>query len=100
MVLNVYGDALTILLVMLVLLAVIGVFVYISVRVRKGGGSMTTMVLGATDEFLSRDNKAAAETIVEINAGNKAEERNAEGKKPDPNDPSGFTVPREESEQS
>jgi hypothetical protein len=90
---DISGDAATILVVMLVMLAVIGVFIYISVRVRKGGGSMTTMVLGATDEFLSRDNKAAAETIVEINAGNKAEERNAEGKKNDTNDPSGFAIP-------
>jgi len=86
---DISGDAATILVVMLVMLAVIGVFIYISVRVRKGGGSMTTMVLGATDEFLSRDNKAAAE----INAGNKAEERNAEGKKNDTNDPSGFAIP-------
>jgi len=38
-------------------------------------GSMTTVVLGATDEFLTEDRKKAAETIVNENAGKKFEDQ-------------------------
>ena len=38
-----------------VLILVVAVFVRISLRLRRGGGSLTTTVLGATDEFLTRD---------------------------------------------
>ncbi len=40
-------------------------------RLRRGGGSLTTVVLGATEEFLTKDRKRAAETIVNENAGKK-----------------------------
>ncbi|MFC2088543.1 hypothetical protein ACFLSX_03000 [Calditrichota bacterium] len=44
-------------------------------HVRKGGGSMTTVILGATDEFYNRDKKKAVEMIVEQNAHKKLDEQ-------------------------
>ena len=51
------------------LAACIGVFVWASRRVRKGGGGATVGVLGATHEMLSSDQRRAAETIIRRNAG-------------------------------
>jgi hypothetical protein len=67
------------LLVLAVLVAVVGVFLWISQRVRRGGGSLTTIVMGATDEFLSKDSAKAAEIVVEQHAGKKLEEQGSEG---------------------
>jgi hypothetical protein len=39
------------------------------VRFRQGAGSMTTIMLGATDEFLTEEKRKAAETIVNDHAG-------------------------------
>lgn len=63
------SDALSLVIVAAILLLVIGIFVRISIRLRRGGGSLTTVVLGATDEFLTKDRSKAAETIVNENAG-------------------------------
>jgi hypothetical protein len=52
-----------------VIALVVTIFIRISMRLRRGGGSLTTAVLGATDEFLNRDKSKAAETIVDRNAG-------------------------------
>jgi hypothetical protein len=60
--------------VLLVLILIIVVFVRISMRLRRGGGSLTTTVLGATDEFLTHEKSKAAETIVDENAGKKFEQ--------------------------
>ena len=57
-----------------ILFMVVWIFIRISVRLRRGGGSITTVVLGATDEFLTEDRKKAAETIVNENAGKKFED--------------------------
>jgi len=52
------------------LLAVcIGVFVWTSRRIRKGGGGATVGILGATHEILSTDQRKAAEMIIRRNAG-------------------------------
>ena len=60
--------------VAVVLALAVGIFIRISVRLRRGGGSLTTAVLGATDEFLTKERSKAAETIVNENAGKKFEE--------------------------
>jgi hypothetical protein len=52
-----------------VLLLVVTAFVRVSMRLRRGGGSLTTTVLGATDGFLSQEKSKAAEIIVDRNAG-------------------------------
>jgi hypothetical protein len=67
------SDTFLLVFVELILILVIGIFVRISVRLRRGGGSLTTVVLGATDEFLTTDRSKAAETIVNENAGKKFE---------------------------
>ena len=59
----------TSLLVLAIIVAVVTVFIRISLRVRKGGGSLTTLSMGATDEFLSKEQSQAVEVIVEENAG-------------------------------
>ena len=72
------SGVISLLVVAAILLLVIGIFIRISVRFRKGGGSLTTIVLGATDEFLTRDRSKAAETIVNENAGKKFEDQSAD----------------------
>jgi hypothetical protein len=63
------NDTIAILTCGIVLVAVIGTFIGISLKLRRGGGSMTTTVLGGTDAFLSHEKRKAAETIVNENAG-------------------------------
>lgn len=65
----------SLIVVTVILCAVVWIFIRISLRLRRGGGSMTTVVLGATDEFLTEDRKKAAETIVNENAGKKFEDQ-------------------------
>ncbi|HCV42022.1 MAG TPA: hypothetical protein DGH68_00955 [Bacteroidetes bacterium] len=72
------ADALSLIVVAAVLILVIGIFVRISLRLRRGGGSLTTMVLGAIDEFLTTERSKAAETIVNENAGKKFEEQSSD----------------------
>jgi len=52
-------------------------FIHVALRVRKGGGSLTTIALGATDEFLTTDRSKAAEVIVERNAGKREESQSS-----------------------
>jgi hypothetical protein len=71
------SDSFNLVIVGVVLFFVIGIFVRISIRLRRGGGSLTTVVLGATDEFLTKERSKAAETIVNENAGKKFEGQSA-----------------------
>jgi hypothetical protein len=61
-------------LVFVLLIVVIGTFIRICVKLRRGGGSLTCTVLGATDAFLTHERRKAAETIVNENAGKKFEQ--------------------------
>jgi len=63
------NDIFSLIIIALILILVIGIFIRISIRMRRGGGSLTTIVLGATDHFLIKDKSKAAETIVDENAG-------------------------------
>jgi hypothetical protein len=63
------------LIIAILLIGVITLFILISIRIRRGGGSMTTITLGATDEFLSKDQRKSAETIVNLNAGKIVDEQ-------------------------
>jgi hypothetical protein len=77
------NDTLSLLIVLLLLILVFYILVKISMRLKRGGGSMTTISLGATDEFLNKDRSKAAETIVNQNAGkNPSEEKSAQPKTP------------------
>jgi len=78
-------DTLTILSAALVILLVIGIFIWLTIRIRRGGGSLTTIGLGATHEFLTKDRRKAAEVIVNQNAGKELESQSsAAPKNPDP----------------
>ena len=59
------------------LAASIGVFVWATRRIRKGGGGATVGVLGATYEMLSSDQRRAVETIVKRNAGESEEDQSS-----------------------
>ncbi len=64
-------DTLPLIFVFVAVVAVVAIFVAITARLRRGGGSMTTVALGATDAFLTQERRRAAETIVNENAGKK-----------------------------
>lgn len=68
---QIVNDLLTLASVLILLVVVIGTFIRICVRLRRGGGSLTTTVLGATDGFLTHEKSKAAETIVNENAAKK-----------------------------
>ena len=63
------NDVIEVVVVGIILIVLCVGLVVISIRVRKGGGSMTTIAMGATDEFLSKDQAKSVEVIVEQNAG-------------------------------
>ncbi len=77
------NDLTAILIVAAIIIAVVFIFIRITIMLRKRGGSLTTLVLGATDEFLIKDKSKAAETIVDLKAGKKMEEQ-ATGEDKDP----------------
>ena len=65
----------TVLVPLLVVIGVLVLVAFIGRRVRRGGGSMTTIAMGATDEFLSKDQSKAVETVVDQNAGKRQEDQ-------------------------
>lgn len=67
------NDTITPLIAAGVLVGVVTIFILITIKLRRDGGSMTTIALGATDAFLNKDRSKAAETIVNENAGKKFE---------------------------
>lgn len=79
-------NALGSLLFAAVLLAIyFVVFVWFTRRVRRGGGGMTSGVLGATHEMLSEERRRAGEMILKRNAGDQLEE-DEDGDPPKPSD--------------
>lgn len=76
---NTMNDILAVIVVFLVVALVVGSFIRISIRLRRGGGSLTTIILGATDGFLTQEKSKAAEVIVNENAGKKFEQLPSSG---------------------
>lgn len=70
-------DITSIVVVIFLLFSFMLIFIKISQRLRKGGGSLTTFMLGATDAFYNRDKKKAADEIVEQRADKKLEEKDS-----------------------
>ena len=58
-----------------VLAAVFGFLSYVIMRLRKGGGSLTTIAMGATDDLLTKDQSRAEEEVVERKANKKLQEQ-------------------------
>ena len=65
------GDTLSIVLAFVLIILVILIFIRITLRFRKYGGSLTTTMFASTYEFLSKDKREAVEEIVEANANKK-----------------------------
>ena len=70
-------DIIYIVLAFLLLLAVVLIFIRIAVKVRRGGGSMTTLMHGASDGFYNKDKKKAIEYTTEQKAGKKMSEQSS-----------------------
>ena len=69
-------------LAIFILAAFIFFFIRISMRIRKGGGSMLSVTSGVTDAFYNRDKKEAIRMIVEKNAHKKMDEQSPSKKNP------------------
>lgn len=67
-------EALPLIITAAVLAVVVGLFVRICIRLRKGGGSLTTIGMGTTYEFMTKEKRKASETILNMNAGKKLED--------------------------
>jgi hypothetical protein len=53
---------------------VVFAFIRIAFKIRRGGGSFTTLMYGATDEFYNKEKKKAIEYVAEQKAGKKMTE--------------------------
>ncbi|VAX18874.1 hypothetical protein MNBD_IGNAVI01-753 [hydrothermal vent metagenome] len=77
------NDIFNLIFMAVVFIAVIYVFVRISMRVRKHSGSMLTTMHASTYEFLSKDAREAVEEVVEMKANKKMEEESSDKPKDD-----------------
>ncbi len=76
-------DTFDIIWVFGILALVIFVFIRIAVKIRRGGGSMTTLMYGATDAFYDKDKRKAIEYVAEQKANKKmSEETSGDGDEP------------------
>jgi len=64
-----FDDTFSLILVAVLFIVIFVIMIALYFRLKRSGGSMTTIALGATDEFLNKDRLRAAETIVNENAG-------------------------------
>ena len=62
------SDIIPLIVVGVIVLSVVAILVVITMRVRRRGGSPTTIGLGATHEFLNKDRRKAVEVIVNVKA--------------------------------
>jgi hypothetical protein len=74
-------DMFEILIAIIFLLASIILFIHISQKLRRGGGSLTSTMLGSTDLFYDKEKKKAIAHIVEIKSGKKQVEQASEDPK-------------------
>lgn len=70
-------DDVSLLLGILFLILFVFVFARVSHKLRKGGGSLTTFMLGTTDAFYNRDKKEAADEIVEQQSAQKRSQQDS-----------------------
>jgi len=70
-------NMIDILVPVIIILVVVIVFLKISVRARKRGGSMTSVVLGSTYELHSQDRRKAMEVVLQRHAGQKNKEQDS-----------------------
>jgi L-amino acid N-acyltransferase YncA len=68
------SDAVNILTPVLLILAVTILFLRVARRVRKRGGSLTSVLVGSTFELHGQDRRKAMQVVIESHAGKKQEE--------------------------
>lgn len=59
------------------LVFIIFIFIKISLKIRRSGGTMTTTVHGSLDAFYNKDKKKAVEMVVEKQAHKKLDEQSS-----------------------
>ena len=74
-------DVLSFLLIIIILALFFYIFIKVSRSLRKGGGSMTTVSLGATDAFYHKEKKETMAEIVNRKADKKLEEKESDESK-------------------
>lgn len=72
------SDTFSLLVLLIVIVGVMYIFLRISLRIRKHGGSLTTTMFASTYEFLNKDKREAVEEIVEMKANKKLEEESSD----------------------
>jgi hypothetical protein len=71
-----FDSLLSLALVIFLLIAFIYIFIRISIKIRKGGGSIPFLIsTGATDAFYNKEKKNAIKMVVEKNAHKKMDEQ-------------------------
>jgi len=76
------NNILSVIVLAVVVAFVIFATIYIFIKLKRGTSSLTSIALGATDEFLNTDKSKAAEVIVNENAGKRFNVKNQSGDKP------------------
>ena len=66
-------NLLSIIVVAAAIAVFIIMFIRIAIRLRKYGGSLTTITFGTTYEFLNQDKREAVEEILDMNVNKKKE---------------------------
>ncbi|HDL19175.1 MAG TPA: hypothetical protein ENH29_08980 [Bacteroidetes bacterium] len=78
---NFSSEEFSLFLVFVLLFLIVLGFVKIARSLRKGGGSMITISLGATDQFYNKEKKETVAEIVNRKANKKMEEQESDEKK-------------------
>lgn len=76
------NEIISLLLIVIILLGSLFIFIRISVRLRRKGGSLTSVLFGATYEFYNKDKRHAVKEVVELKAEKKKKEQDSD----DPSD--------------
>ncbi|MBN2356547.1 hypothetical protein JXO59_10560 [candidate division KSB1 bacterium] len=71
------NDLWTLIFAALVLCAVMVLFIRLSIRMRRKGGSLTSMMYGATYEFYNQAHRAGIKEVVESRTDKKKKEQEA-----------------------
>ncbi|MEN8191698.1 MAG: hypothetical protein ABFS12_02705 [Bacteroidota bacterium] len=72
------NDSFELILAVFLIIAVVSLFVWLALKLKRGGGSLMTLMYGATNEFYTKDQKNAIEHRVEVKANKKIEEESGE----------------------
>ncbi len=71
------NDTLSLIILAAVLAAVIFLFLRISIRMRRRGGSLTSVMYGATYEFYGKDKRQAIREVLEQKAEKKRKDQDS-----------------------